>query len=133
VSADDAAERREVLVNGHTVSVLDRGNWRVVEWRGRSFRLQRTPAVTVEESERDTGSAGGVGRLTAPMPGRIVKVTVRDGEQVLQNQLLVVLEAMKMEHVVEAPHAGIVTDLHVREGDQVPGGTPLLTLGPPVE
>jgi 3-methylcrotonyl-CoA carboxylase alpha subunit len=133
VSTDDAAVRRQLLVDGRGVSVWDHGNWRVVEWQGRSFRLHRSPAVSVEESEQDTGAAGAAGRLTAPMPGRIVKVAIRDGEHVLPNQLLVVLEAMKMEHLVEAPRAGVVTDLHVREGDQVPGGAPLLTLGSPVE
>jgi biotin carboxyl carrier protein len=63
------------------------------------------------------------------MPGRIVKVSVEAGQQVSQNQPLVVLEAMKMEHVVEAPHAGVVTELCVAVGQQVPGGAQLLVLG----
>jgi 3-methylcrotonyl-CoA carboxylase alpha subunit len=62
------------------------------------------------------------------MPGRIVKIAVRPGESVRQNQPLVVLEAMKMEHVVEAPHPGVVGQVCVNEGDQVASGTRLLTL-----
>ena len=63
------------------------------------------------------------------MPGRVVKIAVQAGQRVGQNQPLVVLEAMKMEHVVEAPHAGVVTELCVEVGDQVASGAQLLTLG----
>jgi biotin carboxyl carrier protein len=62
------------------------------------------------------------------MPGRIVKIMVHEGEQVRPNQPLVVLEAMKMEHVVEAPHAGVVNKLCVEVGQQVTAGALLLQL-----
>ena len=63
------------------------------------------------------------------MPGRVVRVAVEAGQYVAQNQPLVVLEAMKMEHVVEAPHAGVVTDVCVQVGEQVTSGARLLTIG----
>jgi len=121
-------------VDGHTVRVraFDRAR-RVVEWNGRSYRLRRAAAVTVEATAGDARRTGSTGALTAPMPGRIVKVAVGEGSRVVQNQRLVVLEAMKMEHVIEAPHAGVISQLCVKEGDQVQGGTQLLTLGPLVE
>jgi 3-methylcrotonyl-CoA carboxylase alpha subunit len=84
--------------------------------------------LSVEETARDRGVAGGTGRLTAPMPARVVRITVTAGQQVSQNQPLVVLEAMKMEHVVEAPHAGVVTEVCVQVGAQVASGAQLLTL-----
>jgi biotin carboxyl carrier protein len=59
----------------------------------------------------------------------VVKIAVTQGQHVRQNQLLVVLEAMKMEHVVEAPHAGVVTEVCVKPGEQVASGTRLLTVG----
>jgi 3-methylcrotonyl-CoA carboxylase alpha subunit len=62
------------------------------------------------------------------MPARVVKIAVAEGDHVSQNQPLVVLEAMKMEHVVEAPHAGMVTEICVKVGDQVATGARLLTL-----
>ena len=64
------------------------------------------------------------------MPGRIVKLVVKPGDRVAQSQTLVVLEAMKMEHVVEAPHAGVVAEVHVKESEQVANGALLLTLAP---
>jgi len=111
------------------VSVWDDGDLRLVEWQGRTYRLRHAGALSVEETAGDAGRSGGSGRLTAPMPGRIVKVAVDEGQHVVQNQPLVVLEAMKMEHVVEAPHAGVVAAIRVQTGQQVAAGQRLLTLG----
>jgi biotin carboxyl carrier protein len=116
-------------VDGHNVSISEDGDWRFVEWQGRTYRLQRAPALTIEQTAGDAGRSGGSGRLTAPMPGRIVKIDVDEGQHVVQNQPLVVLEAMKMEHVVAAPHAGVVAAIRVRTGQQVAAGERLLTLG----
>jgi 3-methylcrotonyl-CoA carboxylase alpha subunit len=122
-------QRRRVGVDGIAATVWDHGTRRVVEWSGRSFRLHRSPPPTLETTAGDRGHGGSAGRLTAPMPARVVKIAVAAGEHVSHNQPLMVLEAMKMEHVVEAPHSGVVTELCVRIGDQVAGGAQLLTLG----
>jgi biotin carboxyl carrier protein len=58
----------------------------------------------------------------APMPGKIVKVLVAEGETVRTGQPLVVMEAMKMEHSIGAPHDGIVAEVRVSEGQQVSEG-----------
>jgi biotin carboxyl carrier protein len=67
-------------------------------------------------------------RLTAPMPGKIVRVLVAVAEEVAAGQGLVVMEAMKMENELKAPRAGRVKDLGVREGQAVETGTLLATL-----
>jgi biotin carboxyl carrier protein len=64
------------------------------------------------------------------MPGTVVKVAVESGQRVTAHQPLVVLEAMKMEHVVEAPSDGVVTEVLVEEGDLVLAGSPVVTLEP---
>jgi biotin carboxyl carrier protein len=61
-------------------------------------------------------------RITAPMPGRIVRVLVTPGEQVRARQPLVVVEAMKMENELSAPRAGLVKDVQVRDGMSVEAG-----------
>ncbi|MBV9581426.1 MAG: biotin/lipoyl-binding protein [Chloroflexi bacterium] len=124
------ATRERVVVDGEMLNVADHGGLRVVEWQGRSYRLDRARAVRVDDVASTRQSGGESGQLTAPMPGRIVKLAVAIGDQVAQNQPLVVLEAMKMEHVVEAPHAGSVAEVHVRENDQVSAGELLVTLAP---
>ncbi len=66
--------------------------------------------------------------VTAPMPGKIVKVAVSEGDAVEEHALLVVLEAMKMEHRIEAPAAAGVKAVLVKEGQIVAAGTPLVEL-----
>ncbi|NQV60976.1 MAG: biotin/lipoyl-binding protein, partial [Alphaproteobacteria bacterium] len=61
----------------------------------------------------------GDGRLIAPMAGRIVAVRAGLGEAVVKGQILVILEAMKMEHEIKAPADGVVEEIGVAEGDQV--------------
>jgi propionyl-CoA carboxylase alpha chain len=75
-------------------------------------------------------TAGALGGLVAPMPGVAIDVRVAAGDTVVAGQVLVVLEAMKMEHHVSAPDDGVVTDVHVRTGDQVPNGAVLLVIEP---
>jgi 3-methylcrotonyl-CoA carboxylase alpha subunit len=68
------------------------------------------------------------GRLTAPMPGRIVQLFVAAGERVRQGQAMLVVEAMKMEHTIAAPRDGTVAAVHYRPGDLVEEGAELIAL-----
>ena len=73
------------------------------------------------------GGPGGPQRVTAPMPGKIVKVLVKPGDRVTARQGLVVIEAMKMENELRAARDGQVKDVHVADGDLVEDGR-LLTV-----
>jgi biotin carboxyl carrier protein len=79
---------------------------------------------------RRRGSATETGPRTivSPMPGRIVKVLVREGDTVAAQQGLVVVEAMKMENELRAPRAGQVTAVNVVEGMLVEGGAVLVVM-----
>ncbi len=68
------------------------------------------------------------GRLTAPMPGKVVSFAVRAGDRVAKGQALAVMEAMKMEHTIAAPADGTVEELLYAPGDQVTEGAELLRL-----
>ena len=68
------------------------------------------------------------GRLTAPMPGKVVSFAVKAGDKVRTGQALAVLDAMKMEHTISAPMDGVVAELLYAPGDQVPEGAELLKL-----
>ena len=76
-------------------------------------------------------SGAEAGRLTAPMPGKVVAFLVAAGERVAQGQPLAVMEAMKMEHTIAAPAAGVVAELLFTPGDQVTEGAELLRLEVP--
>lgn len=73
-------------------------------------------------------SAAEGGRLTAPMPGKVVSFAVKAGDQVAKGQPLAVMEAMKMEHTIAAPQDGVVAELLYAPGDQVTEGAELLKL-----
>ncbi|WP_167372369.1 sodium-extruding oxaloacetate decarboxylase subunit alpha [Vibrio qinghaiensis] len=66
--------------------------------------------------------------VPSPLAGNIFKVNVQAGSEVLEGDVLVILEAMKMETEIRAARGGIVQDLHVKEGDAVTVGAPLLSL-----
>jgi biotin carboxyl carrier protein len=73
--------------------------------------------------------AAGTGCITAPMPGLITACPVEEGQAVEAGAVLLILEAMKMEHTLRAPFPGIVTQLELaRQAQQVVEGTTLLVL-----
>ena len=74
----------------------------------------------------ETHSEGG--RLTAPMPGKVLSFNVKPGDKVRQGQVLAIMEAMKMEHTIAAPGDGVVAELLYAPGDQVAEGAELLTI-----
>ncbi len=115
---------------------------------GEGLGLQRVTVKTYKQGERvavfaDAGSAlltevdviahagegqGEGGRLTAPMPGKLVAFLAQPGDAVTQGQPLAVMEAMKMEHTITAPRDGVVAELLFAIGDQVGDGAELLKL-----
>jgi 3-methylcrotonyl-CoA carboxylase alpha subunit len=84
--------------------------------------------VDVPGARPSSHGGAAAGSLTAPMPGVVVKVSVAVGDRVEARQPLIVLEAMKMEHVVTAPHAGVVREILFDRGEMVAGGAELIRL-----
>ena len=74
------------------------------------------------------GGAQGERRVSAPMPGRIVRVLVRAGDTVAAGQALVVVEAMKMENELKSPKAGRVKEVSVAEGTSIEAGRLLVVV-----
>jgi 3-methylcrotonyl-CoA carboxylase alpha subunit len=84
--------------------------------------------TVVDPDERRAGAQTGHGRLTAPMPGKIIAVLVNAGAVVTRGQALVTMEAMKMEHTVAAPFDGVVESIRFGVGDLVSEGADLIHL-----
>ena len=73
-------------------------------------------------------TAGGT-TVSSPLPGVILEVCVKEGDTVKNGQKIMVLEAMKMENVVEATADGVIKSIKVNKGDSVMEGTPLAIIG----
>ncbi len=104
-----------------------------VYWQGESAHVF-TGAGATQIVEIDLLAHAGEGqseggRLTAPMPGKVVSFAVKAGDKVTKGQALAVMEAMKMEHTIAAPSDGVVAELLYAPGDQVAEGAELLKLG----
>jgi biotin carboxyl carrier protein len=76
------------------------------------------------------GSSASGGALASPMPGKIVKVLVKEGETVAEGQTLLVMEAMKMQNELKSTCAGTVAKVHVEEGGTVETGAKLVDVKP---
>jgi 3-methylcrotonyl-CoA carboxylase alpha subunit len=87
-----------------------------------------TQITVIDQLAHAGDTAGEAGRLTAPMPGKVVSFAVKAGDKVSKGQALAVMDAMKMEHTIAAPMDGTVAELLYAPGDQVAEGAELLKL-----
>ncbi|MEV0604029.1 acetyl-CoA carboxylase biotin carboxylase subunit [Streptomyces sp. NPDC050315] len=114
-SGQVTADRVAVTVDGVRHTFVRAG-----DWLGRDGDAWHVRAHDpVEETLRGAAGAHGADSLTAPMPGTVTVVKAAVGDHVTAGQGLLVVEAMKMEHVISAPHAGTVAELDVTPGSTV--------------
>jgi biotin carboxyl carrier protein len=86
--------------------------------------------IALEESDDGGKSEGSSGAVLSPMPGKIMSVKVKAGDAVAANQVVCVLEAMKMENEVQTEVAGKVKEVRVKAGETVEGGQTLIVVEP---
>lgn len=115
-----------------SVHLLHRGAvWKdaealIVQYEGRQYRL-------FDATQRRRVPQRQPGDLRAPMAGKVIQVCVQPGSAVQEGDVLLILEAMKMEQPVLAPHAGTVVRLLCHAGQQVSSGAELIVLERPPE
>jgi 3-methylcrotonyl-CoA carboxylase alpha subunit len=100
----------------------------LIAFHGRSYQLHKQESLSLDALGGAQGAAAGPVNLQAPMPGTIIKVLVQKGDDVAANQPLLVMEAMKMEHTIVAPYAGVVSAIPFGPGQLVSGGATLIEL-----
>ncbi len=86
------------------------------------------PAPEVPAAAPTTGGSAGSVKVTAPMPGKIISTKAGIGQSVKKGEVILILEAMKMENEIVAPQDGTVASIDVSAGDAVEAGTILATL-----
>lgn len=112
----------KVTVNGTVYDV------KVEDVKPGEVKMVETPSMPVQEVKEEkattsnvTPTSGSV-KVVAPMPGNIWKIKTSIGAKVEKHEVLLILEAMKMENEIVAPDAGTVTNILVKEGDAVEPG-----------
>lgn len=93
---------------------------------GEIFTVDLDSGARSSRRGRSGASQTHPGEVMAPMPGKIVKILVGQGEAVVEHQVLLVMEAMKMEYTLKAQAAGTVTSVKTAAGDQVALGQLLI-------
>ena len=104
---------------------------------GRIYQVQVNPHGTVSASQvsentlasKPTTRVASAIEISAPTPGNIVRIEITVGEKIAKDQVLLLMEAMKMESEIKSSQSGIVQTIHVKPGDTVQAGDVLLTLG----
>ncbi|MGB0700262.1 MAG: acetyl-CoA carboxylase biotin carboxyl carrier protein subunit [Candidatus Poseidoniaceae archaeon] len=134
-----AREGQEWLLGEYRASVLTDGRIMVqLDGRARIAHSAKVGDVwwvhidghifCIEKTEAGSADGDSDGGMTAPMPGKILEVKVADGQTVEAGELLLVMEAMKMEHRIVAPTDGVVAKVNFSMGDQVQQGDVLVEM-----
>ena len=85
-------------------------------------------AAPVTQAAPAAKPAGAGEKVASPLPGVIIEISVKEGQQVKAGQKVAILEAMKMENEIPAPKDGTITDIHVHKGDTLQEGDPVVTI-----
>jgi biotin carboxyl carrier protein len=107
----------------------DKAGSTFVQSEGRAYRLSPVDRDFGAGAEQENGGKGG-GRLIAAMPGRIIKVLVEPGQEVEQNQPILVMESMKMEITRTSSLRGQVEEVNIKAGQQVNAGSLMVRIEP---
>ena len=121
------------ITDGTVAAALD-GERHAARWFRRGPQLHLWSDDTHREfliedpRTREFSASASSGGLTTPLPGVVSAVAVQEGQAVAAGEVLMVIEAMKMEHTITAPYDGVVHTIHFARGDRVPEGSELLEL-----
>lgn len=132
----DARTVRVVARDENTLLLEIEGERRRLRWvrRGREVHLAHRGHGAhlhwVEEDEADAAEAASSPVIRAPMPGKVLEITVAEGDVVEADHVVARLEAMKMEISLTTSSAGTIATVHVNEGDLVEPDAPVVTVAP---
>ena len=124
----DCVRRLRHRVQTTLSRVFDEGSQKTVVIDGAQFTFEES-----KDGPTEVTSAAGKSRILdniikSPMPGSVVKINVKEGDEVHEGDILIIVEAMKMENELRSPGSMKVKKVHVKEGEQVEGFVPLIEL-----
>jgi len=114
----------------HLVRLARAGDRTIVALRGRVYELSKPSAEAASFIGGDDKSQAGERQIRTPMPGKVIKLCVSPGEEIRKNQVLAIVEAMKMENEIAAGIPGTVKAIFVAVGDLVDPQKVLIEIEP---
>ena len=127
------SETRKVIVNGKEYEVELDGEGTI--WKatvgGQTFEIEMPEAVVTAKPKRSGGrKKKKSGTVSANIPGKVVTVEVQEGQVVVEGQVILILEAMKMQNEIQAPVSGTVVSVECSEGEAIEANVPLVVIEP---
>ena len=127
-------EKRTVKVNGEElvveINLNDDGSYEATV-EGQTFTVEVPNAQAAPRARRGGGAKKKKsGTVSASIPGKVVTVEVKEGDVVKEGQVILILEAMKMQNEIQAPLSGTVTAINGKPGDSVEANSPLIIIQP---
>ena len=129
-------ENRKVIVDGQEFEVeveVENGKW-LATVEGRTFEIEIPDSGPVVKKRRTAGGKKKKsGTVSANIPGKIVTIEVSEGQEVTEGQVILILEAMKMQNEIQAPVNGKVVSVNCEEGQSIEANVPLVVIEPKEE
>jgi biotin carboxyl carrier protein len=129
-------EKRKVIVDGQEFEVeveVENGKW-LATVEGRTFEIEIPDSGPVVKKRRTAGGKKKKsGTVSANIPGKIVTIEVSKGQEVTEGQVILILEAMKMQNEIQAPVSGKVVSVNCEEGQSIEANVPLVVIEPKEE
>ena len=129
-------DTRKVIVDGEELEVeieVVEGKW-LATVMGKTFTIEIPDATPTVQKKRSSGKKKKKsGTVSANIPGKIVTIEVKEGQQVSEGQVVLILEAMKMQNEIQAPVNGTVISVNCGEGDSIEANVPLVVIEPESE
>lgn len=121
-----------VLVEGrsYTAWIVRNKEEKWIFLDGRQYLVQEPGEGASDFQKGEEKAHEGPMRIKAPMPGKVIKVDVKEGDEVRKNQTLAIVEAMKMENEIKSSIEAVVKNVYVKAGDLVDSEKPLIELEP---
>lgn len=129
------SDKRKVNVDGEDfeVSMEKEGDYWKVEVEGRVFSVKVDGSKGESSSPRKKKGARKTKRsgvVSSSIPGKIISISVRQDELVSEGDVIMILEAMKMQNEIQAPISGKITELNCEPGDSIEANSPLMVIEP---
>lgn len=132
------SDKRKVNVDGEDfeVSMEKEGDFWKVEVEGKTFSIKVDGSKGGSLSPRKKKGARKAKRsgvVSSSIPGKIISISVSQDEFVSEGDVIMILEAMKMQNEIQAPISGKITELNCEPGDSIEANSPLMVIEPPVD